>query len=132
MSTHEQPNKLFIVIGFQLDINMNENVAVVMDSKRKPLFISKDKLSIEKSKNIYDIFNNATTDDLFCYRCLKTVFPNYKISSSEFYTDIDSFPILAAFPHCPECENEVYSKTYHSLTEEFKSLLKKKHRINEV
>lgn len=111
---------------------MNENIVVVIDSERKPLFISKERLSIEKDKNIYDIFTDDNSHDLFCYRCLKTVTPNYKVASSEFYTDIDSFPILAAFQHCPDCENELYSKTYHSLTEEFKTLLIKKHRINEI
>lgn len=121
VSTLTEQDTLFLIIGFQLDIENNENVAVLIDENKKTLFVNVHDLIIRNDKNINDMFSETEKHELFCYRCIKHVKPQYKPGVSEYYTDIQNIPIHGVLPHCPICEKELFSKAYYTASEDYKN-----------
>jgi len=76
-----------------------------------------------KMKRGNKMINNEGQNVLFCYRCCKHIKPVLKRTESEYYRDIDFNLIEALLPHCPMCENEVYSINYHTMVMDFQEYL---------
>jgi hypothetical protein len=119
VSPKENYDDLYLVVGMQQDVDDQEEIAVIMNANLKTKFMNIKKIILRNDKTIKDVFDEASEDTLFCYRCLTHIKPKYVAAESIFYKDIDGEAIHSFLPHCPICKNEVYSKGYHTAAEDY-------------